>query len=197
MSKIFNLSEFEGSVTELISKQEGLSTQFVNDAQNRKTRIVNNVSILRKEIIPSPGMQHLIDEDTKKVVGISDFTENVLPDSEVLIINAIRVGFATDDASGKAAILAYNEVLPPSFRNAVLRLRLEGEVKFTSSLSELFNVNRKEVTLEDDFIKLAVPVALTGGSDIKFELEFPKGATPTASKKEYLELAFKGLKATR
>ena len=195
--KTFDLLEHTNSVIELIQAQPSLSTQFKSDFASEKVRVINNNSILRKEIVPSEGQKQLIDSNTKKIVGVSDFTDTVIPDTEVLIVDGIRIGYATHDESGKAAVLSYNEAIPASVRNAVLRIRQDEDVKYTTSLSELINVNKDFANLADEIFKLKVPFVLTGGSSIKFEIEYPEGATPVDGKKEYLEIVFSGFKATR
>lgn len=195
--EIFNLPEHKNSVLQLLDAATNLSAQFTKDLNAGNIRAVNNNSILRKEIVPSPGQKQLIDEETKKIVGISDFTEEVLPPSEVLIVTGIRIGYATHTDSKKAAVLSYNEAFPPSVRNAVLRIRQEEDVKYTTSLSELINVNKDFANLADEIFNLKVPFTLSGGSNIKFELDYPKGAEPLKDKKEYLEIVFSGYKATR
>ncbi|MCF2875423.1 MULTISPECIES: hypothetical protein [unclassified Tenacibaculum] len=195
--KTFDLTEHRNSVIELLTAQSSLSTQFRSDLESGKVRVVNNSSILRKQIVPSGGQKQLIDSNTKKVVGVSDFTDTVLPDSEVLIVDGIRIGYATHLETGKEAVLNYNEAFPASVRNAVLRIRQEEDVKYTTSLSELINVNKDFVNLADEIFNLKVPFVLTGGSNIKFEIEYPDGAAPLKDKKEYLEIVFSGFKATR
>jgi hypothetical protein len=147
-------------------------------------------------ISPSIGTQQLFDANTKKVVGVSDFSERVLAPSEVLIIEKIRIGYDTNDDAGKEAALTYGKILSTSFRNAVLRIRQNGDVKYEISLSDLQNKYTGD-SLESDIVTLNIPVVLVGGADIKLELEFAEGAMPVALKKEYLEFAFKGQKVTR
>ncbi|MFL0065372.1 hypothetical protein V2595_07020 [Tenacibaculum maritimum] len=197
--QVYNLEEHQDAIGQLLEFQGStLSAQFLADYNAGKTKILNSTSVFRKMVEPAPGTQQLIDADTRKKVGVSSFSETVLSDSEVLIIDKIRLNLDRHKDAGKEALLAYDKVISssPAFRNADFRMRQEGKIVFDSSLSELSNKYTGR-TLRDDYIYLTNPIVLVGGSDIKFELEFAPGATKHATQKEYLEFIFAGQKVTR
>jgi len=180
----------------LVANQEKLSPQFMGDFSNQRVKILNGTPVLRKEIKPSMGVQYLIDEDTRKVVGVSDFSEKVLSNSEVLIIDKLRVGYCTSLDTKAEALGDYKKVLPVAFRNATFRIRQDGDVVYETGLSDVFN-RYTGTSLEDDYVQLKNPVTLVGGLEIQFELEFGKGAEAHKTEKEYLELGFSGVKLSR
>ncbi|XRE42354.1 hypothetical protein ACIVBQ_000558 [Tenacibaculum discolor] len=179
----------------LTFNSERLSAQFQKSLESKKIRVVNSTHILRKQITPGQGTRQLVDSNTVRVDGKSDFDKNKLNDDEVLIIQRIRVGYdkhATD--SGLETQLLYNKAVPASFRNASFRVRQGGSVLYEMPMSDLVNRYTGN-SIEDDYVDLANPIVLVGGTEFDFELVFPEGATPDTV--EYLEYAFTGQKAIR
>ncbi|WP_272151408.1 hypothetical protein [Tenacibaculum aiptasiae] len=197
MNTVYNVDAQEASIREiLIANKKKLSAQFLTDFGNGNIKVLNASYVLRKEIKPSMGVQYLIDEDTRKVVGVSDFSEKVLSTSEVLIIDKLRVGYCTNVASKQEALGDYRMALPVAFRNATFRIRMGGDVIYETGLSDVYN-RYTGTSLKDDYIQLNTPVTLVGGAEFKFELEFGKGAEAHKTDKEYLELGFVGHKLSR
>ncbi|WP_157821924.1 hypothetical protein [Tenacibaculum sp. Bg11-29] len=196
-STVYNIDAQKAAIKAiLVANEKKLSPQFIGDFSNQRIKILNGTPILRKEIKPSMGIQNLIDEDTRKVVGVSDFSEKVISNTEVLIIEKLRIGYCTSLASKAEALGAYKKALPVAFRNATFRIRQDGDVIYETGLSDVFN-RYTGTSLEDDYVHLKNPVTLVGGLEIKFELEFGKGAEAHKTEIEYLELGFGGIKLSR
>lgn len=198
MKNALQLTAILGLVMSVLSFHGSrLPEEFKQSLDQGKIKVIENVNILRKEVAVGSGTEGLLDSNTKKIKGVSDYVGNVLPDNTVQIISEIRVGYdATQTASDKEGSLSYATALPASVRNARLIIKQEGSVIFTMPLSELNNPN-DGTTRSDDFTELAIPVVLVGNQVIEFDIEFPIGATAHGTNKEYFELAFKGYETRR
>lgn len=174
-----------------------LPTEFKDNLNAQNIKVIENVNILRKEVAVGSGTVGLIDSNTKKIKGVSDYVGNRLSDNTVHIISEIRVGYdGSQNASGKEGSLKYATALSSSVRNARLIIKQEGSVIFTMPVSELNNPNDGG-SLVDDFTQLSIPVVLVPNQTIEFDIEFPDGATADGTNKEYFELAFKGWETRR
>lgn len=174
-----------------------LPVEFQKNLQEAKIKVIENVNILRKEVVVGSGTEELIDANTKKIRGVSDYIGNTLPDNTVQIISEIRIGYdASQTASGKEGSLKYATALSSTVRNARFVIKQDGNVIFTMPISELNNPN-SGTNNTDDFTQLAVPVVLVPNQTISFDIEFPVGGTPDGTNKEYFELAFKGYETRR
>ena len=80
-----------------------LTSEFNDSLEKSKIKPVENEFILRKAVSVGGGAVPLVDSNTKKLRGISDFDANRLASNTALIINGLRLGYATDSATGKEA----------------------------------------------------------------------------------------------
>lgn len=177
--------------------QTRLPEQFKASYDAGKIKVMENVNYLRKQVIVGAGTVELLDANTAKIKGISDYDKNQLSADTVQIITDIRVGYdATQTAVGKEALLTYQSALPASVRSARLIIKQGGSVVYSMPLADLNNVHTGNNN-QDDYLSLAIPVVLVGNIDTNFDIEFPVGATPDATNKEYFELAFKGYETRR
>lgn len=174
-----------------------LPEQFKASFRDNKVKVMENVNYLRKEVVVGAGTVELLDANTAKIKGVSDFDKNQLSADTVLIISEIRVGYdATQATAGKEALLTYQSALPASVRSARLIIKQGGSVLYSMPLADLNNIN-SGTNNEDEYLSLAIPIVLVGNIDTNFDIEFPVGATAHATNKEYFELAFKGYETRR
>lgn len=194
--KNYNIQESQSATYSVLNFYKNkLSAQFMSDLQNQKLSILNGSYILRKELEPSKGSQDLVDSNTKKITGVSDFTDKVIQPGEVFICEKIRIGYDTSDKSGMEIALGYEKKIPASFRSATFRIRQDGKVIFERSIADLMN-RYTGTSLNDDYIELDIPFALIGTSENELEIEFPKGAKAHDTAIEYLELSLVGQKVS-
>ena len=192
----FNIQESQAATYGILNFYRAkLSDQFKTDLQNQKLSILNGSYILRKELEPSKGSQDLVDSNTKKITGVSDFTDKVIQPGEVFICEKIRIGYDTHADSDMEIALGYERKVPASFRSATFRVRQDGKVIFERSIADLMN-RYTGTSLKDDYVELDIPFALIGTSKNELEIEFPKGAAAHATLKEYLELSLVGQKVS-
>ncbi|CAL2104473.1 conserved protein of unknown function [Tenacibaculum sp. 190130A14a] len=197
MKQVYNLHQTNDAILEILRfNEKRLTAQFVTSMnQPNALKVLNNTSILRKEVEVGAGAIPLVDSNTRKVIGVSDFNENRLANDEVLIVEKIRVGYDVNAASGKETELTYQKTMPASFRNSILRLRQAGIVIGEFPMSDIQNKYTGN-SMKDDYLELKHPLVLVGGAEFDFEIVFPSGATQ-ATDKEYFELAFDGHKIIR
>ncbi|WP_299106048.1 hypothetical protein [uncultured Tenacibaculum sp.] len=193
---VYNLEESAQSILSILDfNKKRLSSQFKESlGQEGGVKILNNTVVLRKEMTVG-GTQKLVDSNTKKISGISDFDGNRFKDDEVHIYERVRLGYETHAESGKAAQLMYANKMTASFRNAILRVRQDGVVLGEIPVADIYNKYTGR-TMRDDYFELKHPIVLVGGTDYDLEYEFPDGST-SAANKEYLELVFDGHKVVR
>ncbi|WP_435415049.1 hypothetical protein [Polaribacter aestuariivivens] len=174
-----------------------LPVEFKQNLDQANIKVIENVNIIRKEVAVGSGTEELIDANTKKIRGVSDYIGNTLPDNTVQIITEIKVGYdASQTASGKEGSLSYGSDLSSTVRNARLVIKQDGNVIFTMPISQLNNPNTG-TNNTDDFTQLAIPVVLVPNQTISFDIEFPVGGTPNGTNKEYFELALRTFETRR
>lgn len=184
-------------MTILAFHKSRLTEEFQASLDQGKIKVVENVNYLRKEVGVNAGTVQLLDANTAKIKGVSDFDKNILAANSVQVITELRVGYdASQATTGKEAVLPYATALSPSVRSARLVIKQAGAVLFSMPISDLNNPNSGTNTA-DEYTPLAIPLVLVGGVETEFDIEFPVGATAHATNKEYFELAFKGYETRR
>lgn len=198
MKGLLNQNGVEAAVIEVLKKNEGrMSPSFLTNLRGGRIKVLPTSKILRHRVTDVGGASYpLIDAETVRLRGVSDFDKDHLPKNTVLIINELRIGYKADAAEGKEALLSYANAMPVSFRNAKLIVNQKGKL-FDYPISELTNPHTGR-NREDDYVGLALPVVIVDEEDFQINIEFPKGATAATgtNDKEYLEISFKGFETT-
>ena len=192
--KVMDVYDYAYEILELHASR--LNPAFIDELGESKIKVFPNVNIHRHLVEDIGGSAYqLVDANTKKERGVSDFDGNVLPKDTVLIITHIRVGYKTDANAGMEAKLKYDAKLPISFRNGKLKITQQGSKLQSYPFTDLQNPHTGR-NVSDDYVELDIPLVIVGDQEFSFDIEFPRGAVASEDK-DYLELSFKGLETTR
>ena len=88
---MYKQSQLESALDTLRANSDRVPSNLTEAFQDGKIKVLSNVVILRKEVSVG-GKQSMVDSDTKKVDGVSDFDGNKLVDYRALIVNALKLG---------------------------------------------------------------------------------------------------------
>lgn len=195
MKQAYLFTALMAMLTEIIKENASrLSADFVSNFSNKKVRPRNFTAILRKQIVVGNTTQ-LLDSETKRVSGVSDYQGTRLKTGTARLVSGIRIAYGQDDLEGKEGLVNYNTAAPAAVRNGKLIIAQDGTDIIEASLSEV--MNNTASSTQENYWDLDSAVVLTDGQDLEFRLEFPKGAKPHASKKEYFEVATRGIELVR
>lgn len=184
---MYKQSQLESALDTLRANSDRVPSNLTEAFQDGKVKVLSNVVILRKEVSVG-GKQSLVDSDTKKVDGVSDFDGNKLVDYRALIVNAMKIGYSAHADAGKEAELDYKTVLPIALRNSRLKIT-QGGIIFDYPLSALGNPHTG-TNLKDDIVILPQSFVFVPNQSFEIELAYPKGAAIAGANKHYLELSF-------
>lgn len=183
--------------TNLRSASNGFGASFKDLYERRAFKYLTEEKKLRTVIVPaSRGTVSLIDSNTKREKGVSDFDGNKLNAEETFIITHIKLGYDTNADDDKAGVLAYKRSPSNSVRNAVLTIEQDNIQIFKKEVSSLLD-SHTTTKVVDDLIALPIPIVIHGGKTFDFSITYPLGATPVATGNEYLETVLIGAKAVR
>ncbi len=170
-----NTQRFKEAVAYLGSKSSKLPVASKDKIRTGELALRTNDLFIRKRIAFG-GKVALIDANTQQLAGVSSFDGNKLNEHINHIFDKIKIGYATDAATGKEALLSYATALPVDLRNAQLHITQGNKVIFTTPVSTIYNANTGN-TIMDDFRKLDNFEMLVSNEQIGIEIEFPDSAT--------------------
>lgn len=183
-------------VSRIITANKGrLTGQFKTSLTDEQIKKVDRSLILRKQLEVGNGFK-LLDSNTKKEPGVSDYKEVRLDDDQAFIIQRIRIGYDFASEQNKEGFLNYKKNLPNYLRNASIRIS-QGDKKLSElAIVELANEYRSQ-TVKGEFFELQEPILLVGGSDLSYEIIYPRGAKHDGKDIPYIELIFGGIELFR
>lgn len=164
-----------------------------------KVRLTRHTVYVRKNATNASSTWRIIDENTKKVDGVSTIGENRLPKNQVVVFDKIAVGFAEGDAAGKEGALAYNQEAPSSLRNANLVITQNGREVVDLPVADLI-AGETTHTSGDAYHDLEGFNYLVDDQAMEWNFRFPNGETlapSAAGKVAYVEVRLQGFKTSR
>lgn len=129
------------------------------------------------------GIVKLIDVNTKKEVGVTNFDGNKLNVGRDYIIDGVRVKFDTAALTTKTA--TWSDALPAELLNAEIRIKQDNQLLFDMPLSDLANFNY------DDFRDISTSPIIRSGEEFEIELEFPQGSSFGAADEANIRFDFR------
>lgn len=163
-------------------------------ARPQATKLVDKTYYLNVKVDGMSGINELVDANTKKVVGITNFDGNLLNSGRDVVIDAIRVQFTTKGLKIESADWQSRDTLPAELQNADLRLIQTNDMLIDLPLTDVQNFKT------EDFRPIATTPLLRAKEEFKLELEFPKGVTVPISKEGsgmFLRLEFRVTEAKK
>lgn len=163
-------------------------------------RLTRHTVFVRKNATNASSAWKIIDENTKKIDGISSISETKLPKNHAVIFDKIAVGFAEGDAAGKEGALDYSVTTPPAvLRNANIVITQNGREVLDLPISDLVK-GQSTNSAGDNYHDLEGFNYLVDDQPMDWVIRFPSGETlapSAAGKVNYVEVRLQGFKTTR
>jgi hypothetical protein len=157
------------------------------------TKLVDKTFYLNVKVDGMSGINQLVDANTKKIVGITNFDGNQLNSGRDVVIDAIRIQFTTRGSKMESADWQSRDTLPAELQNADLRLIQTNDMLIDLPLTDIQNFKY------DDYRPIATTPLLRAKEEFKLELEFPKGVNVPMKEglSMYLRLEFRVTEAKK
>lgn len=177
-----------------------LSNELSQLVNRKDARLTRHTVFVRKEVTNAGGTHKIIDENTKKVDGISSISETKLPKNQAVIFDKIAIGFAEDAAQGKEGALDYTSSKAPAVaRNAQLVITQNGREVVNLPLADLVKTISPG-SPADYYHDLEGFNYLVDDQPMEWNLVLPNGqvlAPGTAGQFVYMEVRLQGFKTIR
>lgn len=156
------------------------------------TKLVDKTFYLNVRVDGMSGINQLVDANTKKLVGITNFDGNILNSGRDVVIDAIRVQFTKIGDRIENANWQSRDTLPAELQNADLRLIQTNDMLIDLPMTDAQSFKN------DDYRAIATTPVLRSKEEFKLELEFPKGVTvPLEKVPMFLRLEFRVTEAKK
>ncbi|MGH2667145.1 hypothetical protein [Flavobacterium sp.] len=150
--------------------------QHTQAVRPQPTKLVDKTFYLNLRVDGMSGINQLVDANTKKIVGITNFDGNILNSGRDVVIDAIRLQFTTTGEKLESANWQSRDTLPAELQNADLRLIQTNDMLIDLPLTDTQSFKN------EDYRPIATTPLLRAKEEFKLELEFPKGVTVPAAK---------------
>ncbi|SFB72284.1 hypothetical protein SAMN04487907_101260 [Zunongwangia mangrovi] len=191
--KYLSALAFLGEVT------DKLSAGLRQDLASQRVRLLKHTAIVRKNATNASSTYPFIDENTKKLAGISTMNGNSLPQNMAVVADAISVGFAEGDGADKEGAVIYTQDVPAALRNANFVLKQNGREILDVPVADLI-AGEMPTKQEDYFHDLETFILLADETAMSWDFVFPGGQTlapSEAGKNVYVEVRIKGFKTLK
>lgn len=163
-------------------------------------RLTRHTVYVRKDATNASSAWKVINENTKKVDGVSSISETKLPKNQAVIFDKIAIGFAEGAAVGKEGSLDYSVTTPPAvLRNANIVITQNGREVLDLPVADLIKGQSSNAS-GDLYHDLEGFNYLVDDQPMDWVLRFPEGtvlAPSAAGKFNYVEVRLQGFKTTR
>jgi len=194
-----NREKVLAAITFLLAVGSMMSNELSGLISTDNVRLTRHTVFVRKDVTNAGGAIRIIDENTKKIDGVSSLSETKLPKNQTVIFDKIAIGFAEGDAVGKAGALDYTSAKAPAIlRNANIVITQNGREVLDLPLADLTKVTSP--TSQDDYYHdLEGFNFLVDDQPMEWVLRFPNGEVfaPAAGKFNYIEVRLQGFKSSR
>jgi hypothetical protein len=160
-------------------------------------KITDGTLYIRKEITGASGIVNLIDSNTAQLVGVSSFDKTKLPAGQQMVLERIRLAYATAASDNTDGVVKqsysnkYSKV-PSVLSSAHLIVTQSGKRIVEIPVQLLLTNDSEEQVLGDDAYFLQALRLLQPQVDLEIQLKFPEGLGMEAGKKHFLEINFIG-----
>lgn len=166
----------------------------------KNVRLSRHTVLVRKDVTNAGGAVRIIDENTKKVDGVSSISETKLPKNHAVIFDKVAIGFAEGTAVGQEGALDYtSSKAPAALRNASIVITQNGREVVDLPLADLTKTISPG-SPEDYYHDLEGFNYLVDDQPMEWTLRLPNGevlAPSAAGKFNYLEVRLQGFKTSR
>ncbi|PZW41614.1 hypothetical protein LX95_01295 [Mesonia algae] len=144
-------------------------------ASNGAIRVVGHTHFVKKDISSLGGRNKILDENTKKVDGVSTISDNKLPKNEAFIFDTVAIAHGVGSAS-KMGDVKFETAFPAALQNAVLSIKQLGNVIMERPVSD-FYAKADPQSPGEKVLNLGSPHVLRDDEAIDFEITFPSGTS--------------------
>lgn len=164
-----------------------------------QARLTPHTVFVRKNATNASSSWRIIDENTKKVDGVSSISETKLPKNHAVVFDRIAIGFAEGDAAGLEGSVDYSATVPAVLRNANLVIIQNGREVVDLPVADLIK-GQSTNNSSDNYHDLEGFSYLVDDQPMNWSFVFPDGkalAPSAAGKVNYIEVRLQGFKTTR
>lgn len=165
--------------------------QHAQSVRPQATKLVDKTFYLNVKVDGMSGINQLVDANTKKLVGVTNFDGNLLNSGRDVVIDSIRTMFTSDGKGVESANWQNTERIPAELQNADLRLIQTNDMLIDLPMTDTQNFK------DADHRPIATTPLLRAKEEFKIELEFPKGVTIPAGKPLFMRLEFRVTEAKK
>lgn len=184
----------------LVAVGQMMSNELSSLIGSNDVRLTRHTVFVRKNVTNVGGAIRIIDENTKKIDGVSSLSETKLPKNQAVIFDKVAIGFAEGDAAGKEGALDYTSTKAPAvLRNANIVITQNGREVVDLPLADLVKTISPG-SPEDYYHDLEGFNYLVDDQPMEWVLRLPNGevlAPSAAGKFNYLEVRLQGFKTSR
>lgn len=201
-TKILTAIAFLFSVSSMFSNELAnlIKPNFGQGNSESKIRLTRHTVFVRKNVTNAAGGYNIIDENTKKIDGVSSLADTKLPKNQAVIFDKISLGFAEANATGKEGALDYGvTAVPAILRNAQLVITQNGREVLDIPVADIVK-GQQSNNAADLYHDLEGFNYLVDDQPMEWVLRFPNGQTlapSAAGMHNYLELRIQGFKTSR
>lgn len=142
-------------------------------------RLTDTVKYLVVDISGAGGIFPIMDSNTKRRVGITNFDGNKLNVGRHLVIDGIKIEKASAGSTLETAQFSGNTIMPVELTNAEFRVEQRGTVPVDIPVSDLGQ--RADSTYGVKYREFTTAPTLVANEEIGMFLHFPAGVTVPAS----------------
>lgn len=158
----------------------GKFSQDLNNAiSNNAVTAVTHTLYVKKDISAAGGIFRILDENVKKLDGVSNISENKLPKNQALIFDKIGISFGKGNAD-KMGDATFDLAFPAALQNAILSIRQLGNVIVERPVSDFYAKGTAQDPKEK-VLEIGIPNVLRDDEPIDMEFIFPKGSSMPAA----------------
>ena len=147
------------------------------------TSLTDKTIYIAKSLKGMGGIVKLIDVNTKKEVGVTNFDGNKLNVGRDYIIDGVRVLYDGTVVSPKDG--TWEDTMPKELLNAEIRIKQDNQLLFDMPVSDMVNFKN------DDFRDISTSPIIRSGEEFEIELEFPQGSAFGGADESNIRLEFR------
>lgn len=155
------------------------------------TRLNDSTFYINFRVDGMAGTNSLIDSNTKRLVGITNFDGDVLKAGRDLVIDSIKTVYTDVGTLPENADWSQAKAFPAALANAEIRLKQRNNVLIDLPVEDTRAFN------SDDYRQIATTPTLKALETFELELEFPKGVAVAAGAPLFLRVSFRCIQAKK
>lgn len=165
--------------TTRLQKRMGATKQLQNRGLlSAGGKIIDTVKYIVVDVSGASGTVYIMDSNTKKLVGVTNFDGNKLNAGRHLVIDAVKMEKATAGNTPATASFIGDTTLPKELSNCEFRVIQKGLIPVDLPVNEMNQptANQKSTAYRE----ISTLPVLVANEEISMEIQFPVGVTAPA-----------------